>query len=334
MFQGNRPQRNLFRAPCLTAAAFSPYAEPMTAERPAISILTPCLNGAAFVAEMAESVRGQAGVAIEHLVMDGGSSDGTLEILARFPHLGIVREADHGSHDAMNRGLARVQGDIVGFLNTDDRYAPGVLAEVARRFAAAPALDTLLVRSCVLGRRGAGWEVTAWHPLCRGDGLALDDLMYGIPCINARFFRRSVFERVGRFSLEFDFAADRHFLLRLALAGARGAVLDRLGYYYRSHAASRTLSGAARRAAEIGLEHIGIARSLLARPDLAPPARRALAGWLAYEQLRALTRGMRETRWQEALAQMAAIRFSDLSRGCAAKLGQIQRRRDAQAPAA
>jgi glycosyltransferase involved in cell wall biosynthesis len=337
MFQGNRSRRNRFRVPApagLTAAAISPYSGPMTAQLPAVSILTPCLNGAAFVAEMAESVRDQAGVALEHLVMDGGSRDGTLEILARFPHLRVVSEADRGSHDAMNRALTLAQGEIVGFLNTDDRYAPGVLAEVARRFAASPALDTLLARSCVLARRGAAWEIAGWHPLCRGDGLDLDDLMYGVPCINARFFRRRVFERIGDFALEFDYAADRHFLLRLALAGARGATLDRLGYYYRSHEASRTLNREGRRAVEIGLEHVGIARALLATDGLAPAARRALAGWLAYEQLRALARGVGNARWQETLAQAAAIRFTDLPRGCAGKLGAIQRRRETQAPAA
>jgi glycosyltransferase involved in cell wall biosynthesis len=303
----------------------------MTAERPAISIITPCLNGAAFVAEMAESVRDQAGVTVEHLVMEGGSRDGTLEILARYPHLSVIAEGDSGSHDAMNRGVALAQGEIVGFLNTDDRYAPGLLAEVARRFAADPALDTLLLRSCILARHGEGWDVVGWHPLCRGDGLDLDDLMYGVPCINARFFRRSVFARIGGFALEFDFAADRHFLLRLALAGATGAALDRLGYYYRSHEASRTLNREGRRSEEIGREHIAIARALLATKGVAPAARRALAGWLAYEQLRAAARS---ARWQEALARTAAIRFTDLPRGCAGKLGAIRRRREAQAPAA
>ena len=336
MFQRNRPRRNCSRrrVPAgLTAAAPTPYAARMTADQPAISILTPSLNAAAFVAEMAESVRDQAGVSLEHLVMEGGSRDGTLDILARYPHLRVVREGDSGSHDAMNRGLALAQGEIVGFLNTDDRYAPGILADIARRFAEAPALDTLLVRSCVLERRGEAWEIAAWHPLCRGGGLALDDIMYGIPCINARFFRRRVFERIGDFSLEFDFAADRHFLLRLALAGAQGATLDRLGYCYRSHDASRTLNREGRRAQEIGLEHIGIAQALLARDGLAPASRRALAGWLAYEQVRALARGAGNARWRETLAQAAAIRFTDLPRGCAGKLDTVRHRRKAKAPA-
>lgn len=297
---------------------------------PTISIITPCLNAAAFAAEMAESVAQQEGVALEHLVMDGGSSDGTPGILARFPHLGLAIGADRGSHDAMNRGLALARGEIIGFLNSDDRYAPGLLAEVARRFAAAPELDTLLVRSCVLAPQGKGWQVAFQHPLCRGGGLDLDDLMYGIPCINARFFRRRVFERIGDFSLDFSFAADRHFLLRLALAGGRSEALERVGYFYRSHDASRTLNREGLRAVEIGLEHIAIARALLATPGLADKARRALAGWLAYEELRALARDAGAARWRPALAHAAALGPASLPRGCLDKLGAIYRRRQAR----
>lgn len=297
---------------------------------PAISIITPCLNAAAFAAEMAQSVVQQQGVTLEHIVMDGGSGDGTPEILGRFHHIRVIVAADEGSHDAINKGLALAQGEIVTFLNTDDRYAPGLLADVAERFAAEPELDTLLVRSCVVAQRDGDWQVVFQHPLCRGGGLDLDDLMYGIPCLNARFFRRRVFDRIGAFSLDFDFSADRHFLLRLALAGARGATLDRLGYYYRSHDTSRTLNREGRRAAEIGIEHIGIARALLATDGLAPTARRALAGWLAYEQLRALARGARSATLRETLARAAAIRLADLPRGCAGKLGTLAQRRQAQ----
>jgi len=297
---------------------------------PTITIITPCLNAAAFAAEMAESVAQQSGVSVEHLVMDGGSSDGTPDILARFPHLRVISAADQGSHDAMNKGLALAQGDIIGFLNTDDRYAPGLLTEVVKRFAATPALDILLARSCVLARQGDEWRVVARHPLCRGGGLDLDDLMYGIPCINARFFHRRVFERIGAFSLDFSFAADRHFLLRLALAGARGEVLDRLGYFYRSHAGSRTLNRAGNRAAEIGEEHIAITGALLATPGLALEARDALAGWRAYEELRAALRAAQAGRWRAALGHAADLSVTDLPRGCAGKLATLSRRRQAQ----
>ena len=285
---------------------------------PQFSIITPSLNGARFLAEMVESVRAAGpNVAFEHLVLDGGSRDGTREILARYSHLLVVEGADEGSHDAMNRGLALAQGEIIGFINTDDRYAPGILGAVAERFAAEPALDALLGRAFLMAERGDRWPVLGPYPLCRG-GLDLDDLMYGIPCFNARFFRRRVFARLGGFDLHFSFAADRHFLLRLALSGARGEVLDRPCYFYRSHGGSRTLDATRGNAQTICREHTAIAEALLVRGGEGSARRRALYGWRAYEAARAALRG-------DPSGVTPAL-ITDLPWGLAGKLRTLARR--------
>ena len=290
---------------------------------PQFSIITPSLNGARFLAEMVESVRAAGpDVAFEHLVLDGGSTDGTREILARYSHLRVVDSADEGSHDAMNRGLALAQGEIIGFINTDDRYAPGILAAIAERFAAEPALDTLLGRAVLMAERGGAWQVLGQYPLGRGGGLDLDDLMYGIPCFNARFFRRRVFDRLGGFDLHFSFAADRHFLLRLALSAVRGAVLDRPCYVYRSHGGSRTLDATRGNAQTICREHSAIAEALLVAGGGGPGRRRALCGWHAYEAARAALRG-------DPSAVTPAL-FADLPWGLAGKLRTLARRHRAR----
>ena len=290
---------------------------------PQFSIITPSLNGARFLAEMVESVRAAGpGVAFEHLVLDAGSTDGTREILARYPHLRVVEGADEGSHDAMNRGLALARGEIVGFINTDDRYAPGILGAVAERFAAEPPLDTLMGRAMLIAERGDTWQVLGQYPLCRGGGLDLDDLMYGIPCFNARFFRRRVFAGLGGFDLHFSFAADRHFLLRLALSGARGAVLDRPCYFYRSHGRSRTLDATRSNAQTICREHTAIAEALLVGGGASSARRRALCGWHAYEVARAALRG-------DPSGVTPAL-FTDLPWGLAGKLRTLARRHRAR----
>ena len=290
---------------------------------PQFSIITPSLNGARFIAEMVESVRAAApDVDFEHLVLDGGSTDGTREILARYPHLRVVEGADEGSHDSMNRGLALARGEIIGFINTDDRYAPGILAAIAERFAAEPALDTLLGRAVLMAERGGAWQVLGQYPLGRGGGLDLDDLMYGIPCFNARFFRRRVFDRLGGFDLHFSFAADRHFLLRLALSAVRGAVLDRPCYVYRSHGGSRTLDATRGNAQTICREHSAIAEALLVAGGGGPGRRRALCGWHAYEAARAALRG-------DPSAVTPAL-FADLPWGLAGKLRTLARRHRAR----
>jgi glycosyltransferase involved in cell wall biosynthesis len=293
-----------------------------TSPPPLISLITPCLDAVSFIGEMLASVDAQEGVAVEHIVLDGGSTDGTREFLAAKPRLRLVAQADAGSHDAMNKGIRLAQGEILAFINSDDLYAPGILAAIAARFAAEPALDAVLGRSYVFARgQGGGWQIAEPHPLCRRGGFDLADLMYGVPCINARFFRRRVFERFGDFSLDFSFAADRHFLLRLALGGISGAVLDRPAYFYRRHAASRTLDAAFRNAAAIGLEHIAIADRLLAESP-GPEAARALRAWRAYETLRAELRAHAIPKGGDVAA---------LFRGAAAKLA-VRGHRRADAP--
>jgi glycosyltransferase involved in cell wall biosynthesis len=258
---------------------------------PQLSIITPSLNGARFIAEMVESVTAAGpNIAFEHLILDAGSTDGTREILARYPHLRVVEGADEGSHDAMNRGLALAQGDIIGFINTDDRYTLGILGAVAERFAAEPALDTLLGRAVLLAERGDAWRVLREYPLCRDGG----------------------------FDLKFSFAADRHFLLRLALSGAHGAVLDRPCYFYRSHGGSRTLDASRGNAQTICREHTAIAEALLVGNGAGPARRRALCGWHAYEAARAALRG-------DPSGVTPAL-FTDLPWGLAGKLRTLARR--------
>jgi glycosyltransferase involved in cell wall biosynthesis len=120
---------------------------------PFLSLITPCLNARAHIAEMLASVRAQSGVAFEHIVLDAGSTDGTHDLLASCPGIRLVAGPDAGSHDAMNKGIRLARGEIIGFINADDLYAPGILAAVAERFSAEPALESLLGRSLPLRRR-------------------------------------------------------------------------------------------------------------------------------------------------------------------------------------
>ena len=101
----------------------------MTAEAPPlVSVVTPSLNQAAYIEEAILSVRKQDYPRIEHIVVDGGSTDGTLEILGRYRHLLWSSEPDEGQADALNKGFARARGTVLGWLNADDRYLPGAVS--------------------------------------------------------------------------------------------------------------------------------------------------------------------------------------------------------------
>ena len=98
-----------------------------------LTLITPSLNLGRCLEECLASVASQEGVALEHLVMDGGSTDQSAEVAACFPHAVWVSEKDEGISTAINKGFARAKGDWVMWLNADDRLKPGVLAEVLQR---------------------------------------------------------------------------------------------------------------------------------------------------------------------------------------------------------
>src|SRR6185312_9019049 len=102
-----------------------------------ISVITATYNSAATVTDTLASVRDQDHPDVEHIIVDGRSTDGTLGIVAGFPHVGkVLSEKDKGIYDAMNKGIGLATGDVIGILNSDDIYiGPAVLSAVARAFA-------------------------------------------------------------------------------------------------------------------------------------------------------------------------------------------------------
>ena len=100
-------------------------------DTPLITVVTPSFNQAEFIGETIDSVVQQDYPRLEHIVMDGGSTDETLQILKKYPHLKVISEPDKGQADAINKGFEIATGDIWCFLNSDDTFLPGALHRVA-----------------------------------------------------------------------------------------------------------------------------------------------------------------------------------------------------------
>jgi glycosyltransferase involved in cell wall biosynthesis len=151
--------------------------------------------------------------ALEHIVIDGGSTDGTLAILERFrPHLAaLVSEPDKGIYDAMNKGLARATGEVICFLNADDQYADAnVLAEVAQQMRTHQ-LDALVAD---VGFFKAG-DPTRMTRRYRSDRFSPQKLAWGwMPAHPGLFLTRKVVQRVGKFKTDYRIAGDYEYVVR------------------------------------------------------------------------------------------------------------------------
>jgi GT2 family glycosyltransferase len=195
------------------------------ADLPKISVVTPSFNSVGTIGATIESVLRQDYANWEHIVVDGGSTDGTLRVLERYRRLTWASEKDEGHYDAMNKGIARASGDVVVILNADDCFRAGALRKVAEVFQQNPDWDGLF--GDVVFVDGAGREIYRREE-------ALYDyrvLLYGVDyiCHQALFVRSGVYERLGGYRhKEFLNSADYEFKLRLGRAGCRIGHLSEL----------------------------------------------------------------------------------------------------------
>jgi glycosyltransferase involved in cell wall biosynthesis len=194
--------------------------------RPKLTIVTPSFNQAAFLERTLRSVLDQGYENLEYIVVDGGSTDGSAEILERYADrlAWWVSEPDAGQTDAINKGLRRATGDVIAYINSDDHYLPGAFE------AAVGALE----RSDALWVVGSARFVDAndrpshvWEPHLprRGRHWWLLD-PWGVPQA-ATFWRRESFDRYGHFREDMHYVFDTEFGLRLAIAGHLPAIVDR-----------------------------------------------------------------------------------------------------------
>jgi len=260
-----------------------------------VSIVTPVLNRADLIEEAFASIQSQEGVEIEHIVVDGGSTDGTLDVVARYSHLHVVNLPGSGPEQAINEGIRRATGEFVAFVHSDDRLAPGILAQAAALFAARPELDIVSSGGGFFTTGADGREMVL-RTYCRGPLIDLDyrSVLIGPLMVCARFYRRRIFARIGVFKTEYRYCNDRVFLWRALSAGCVNACFDEIGYWYRSHPGSNTVGAGRGVARKIATEHIELARVSLADPGLSRLHRVWLRRFHAVETMRAAAQALRD----------------------------------------
>lgn len=179
-----------------------------------ISIITVVFNNAQLIEHCLTSVLSQVGIDLEYIVVDGASTDGTLEIVSRFAGVSkVISEPDNGIYDAMNKGIAYATGDVIGILNSDDFYAGNdVLKTVGEMFTKNKALDMVYGNLEYVNREDVSNTVRRWiscsyYPTFFEDG--------HVPPHPSLFVKRQLYEQAGSFNITYKLASDYELMLRL-----------------------------------------------------------------------------------------------------------------------
>jgi len=216
------------------------------------ALVTPSFNQAPFLGACLDSVMSQSGVSLAYAVRDGGSTDGSVDILrARGTDLQWRSGPDGGQVAAINEGLRELSGEICGYLNSDDVLLPGALQSVAEVFRRDPSIDVVY---------GKGWFVDAVGVRVREYPtlpFSFDHLVdHCFLCQPATFWRRSVHERYGGFDPAYDTTFDYEFWLRLACRGTRFHHLPVFLAESREHPDTKSLRRRSRVFAEIRAQQL------------------------------------------------------------------------------
>jgi glycosyltransferase involved in cell wall biosynthesis len=227
---------------------------------PLVSIITPSYNQAKFLEKTIRSVIDQDYPSIEYLVVDGNSTDGSQATIKRFESRirWWVSEPDQGQAEAVNKGLSRVRGDIVAWLNSDDFYLPGAIRKAVEAFQKNP--DSALIYGDVLAVNAVGEELN--HMRYRQWGL-VDLMEFNIIGQSSVFINRQAIDRSGFLDMAFHLLLDHQLWLRLAQTGPILYLPELLsGAHY--HAQSKNSA----KASEFGREAFRILDWMQAEPGL------------------------------------------------------------------
>jgi glycosyltransferase involved in cell wall biosynthesis len=183
---------------------------------PLVSIVTPSFNQAHYLEATIQSVLAQTYPNIEYIIVDGGSADGSREIIERYAHrlAWWVSERDQGQTDAINKGFARAQGQILAWINSDDTYLPQAVAEAAAFLQANPSVGLVYGDANLIDEAGG---VLGPFPARQTDYRRLRQGYVHIPQQSA-FFRADLWRQVGPLDPSFYFAMDYDLWVRLAKA--------------------------------------------------------------------------------------------------------------------
>jgi glycosyltransferase involved in cell wall biosynthesis len=275
-----------------------------------ISVITATLNSADFLHECIASVLRQEGGEVEHIIVDGGSTDDTLQIARANPHLRVIVRLGCSIYEAWNIGLDVATGDLIGFCNSDDYYVPNAFACIRQKAAARPDAWMISGKAVQFVREPTGTEVIlAEHFDKVPNRLHLEDLDVFGPAPNARFFTRKLISRIGKFDTRFRLGSDCAYLMEIALLRLPVAHVPDVVYYYRSHGKSASLGGNIDGLATGLDEKLVIANEFMRKHRLQPAELRHLRRAMAVQLNSTIIEAVRAGQWRLAATLAGRVRL-------------------------
>ncbi len=174
-----------------------------------ITLITPCFNSAETISKTIDSVRGQTFKNVEHIFMDGGSTDGSLEtIKAKCPDAMLVSKKDNGIYDALNKGIALATGDVIGILHSDDWFAHDRVLEVVSD-AFNEGIDFYCSKISYFNEEGSYSHDFGGEPTLENNR---NEMSLAHPTL---YIKRTIFSDVGEYDLQYSISSDYDWCLRL-----------------------------------------------------------------------------------------------------------------------
>lgn len=247
-----------------------------------------------------QSVLAQNYPNVEHVIADGGSTDGTLDVLRKYPHLRVISQPDKNLYDGLNNGIRAATGDVIGHLNSDDFYADNVFQEVMQPFIDDPSLEMVSGGALVIDGESEEQQKILYD--FSADSFkepSLNNALLSVPIPNARFLRRSLLDRVGLMNIRYPLISDRDFLYRAVVAGVKWASVKSVVYYYIAHEGSLSIkveNNVMRRL----YEKIGMAEDYLQAGGLSSQALATFKKWHNRETIEAALRTAHSSDWKQA----------------------------------
>ncbi len=207
---------------------------------PLVSIVTPSFNQAKFLEETIRSVLDQDYPHIEYILIDGGSTDGSVEIIRKYAHRLAywVSEKDRGQTDALNKGFAAANGSILAWLNSDDTYQPGAIRSAVDYLISHPRVGLVYGDLNFINERG---EIVGKFPAAQTDLARLRRGYVHIPQ-PAAFFRTDLWKKVGPLDPSFYFAMDYDLWVRLAGLSDLQYLPGQVWANFRLHSSGKTMA--------------------------------------------------------------------------------------------